>query len=101
MTYKVYYMRSEAFSRFIGGFETPRRATLDQTHVYLRDVEAADLDMVYYTSQGEVWSPNGEARDLILAKGLGHTSMSVGDVIEDPDGALWAVAPVGFTPLLS
>lgn len=31
--------------------------------------------------QGENWSPNGEARDLIRSLGLHHTSMSVGDVL--------------------
>jgi hypothetical protein len=43
--------------------------------------------------QGENWSPNGEARDLILAKGLRHTSMSVGDVIEDEGGIFLGCAP--------
>jgi len=33
--------------------------------------------------QGEIWSPNGEARPLIESLGLSHTSMSVGDVFED------------------
>jgi hypothetical protein len=45
--------------------------------------------------QGEVWSPNGEARGLIEAKGLLHTSMSVGDVVVGPDG-VHVVAMFGF-----
>lgn len=32
--------------------------------------------------QGENWSPNGEARSLIEEKGLIHTSMSMGDIVQ-------------------
>jgi hypothetical protein len=96
--YRVHYMKPEYFRDMACGITKPVRSTLEQTHVYLRDVEAAGLDEVYYRSQGEIWSPNGEARELIRAKGLRHTSMSVGDVIEH-DGRFWAVASVGFNEL--
>jgi hypothetical protein len=43
------------------------------------------LDNVYNWMQGEVWSPNGEARDIIRASGCGHTSMSSGDVVQIGD----------------
>ena len=36
--------------------------------------------------QGENWSPRGEARPLIARLGLGHTSLSLGDVVQAPDG---------------
>lgn len=36
--------------------------------------------------QGEIWSPNGEANELIRSKGLFHTSMSVGDCAVDETG---------------
>lgn len=45
--------------------------------------------------QGENWSPNGEAKELIRPLGLKHTSMSVGDIISDGEN-YWMVAPVGF-----
>jgi hypothetical protein len=63
-------------------------AELEKTHVFLCETEARDLDHVFYNMQGEIWSPNGEARELIQSKGLRHTSMSVGDVIE-LDGSYW------------
>jgi hypothetical protein len=46
--------------------------------------------------QAELWSPNGEARPLIYAKGLQHTSMSIGDVIVDEMGKTFVVASIGF-----
>ena len=47
----------------------------------VRQLKAEGLEDVYYKMQGEVWSPNGEARELIQSLGLSHTSMNVGDVI--------------------
>lgn len=46
---------------------------------------AWDLQNLYVFMQGENWSPNGEARDLIKGLGLKHTSMSVGDIILDTE----------------
>ena len=43
-------------------------------------IEAESLDEVFSKMQGEIWSPNGEAKPLIKALELSHTSMSVGDV---------------------
>jgi hypothetical protein len=95
--YRVHYMKAESWPRFMLGMELPRRATLSDTHTYLRDVEAVSLHDVFHGSQGEIWSPNGEACELIRAKGLVHTSMSVGDVIENTrSGEFWAVAMSDF-----
>lgn len=61
---------------------------------------ARDLDDVYSKMQGERWSPNGEARPLIEALGLTHTSMSAGDVIHDIEaGVFYEVAWRGFREL--
>lgn len=46
---------------------------------------AESLDNAFWLLQGENWSPNGEARDFIREKGTDHTSMSVGDILFDPD----------------
>jgi hypothetical protein len=64
---------------------------------------AEDKDHVFATMQGEVWSPNGEARDLIRGLGLRHTSMSVGDLVMDEQGNVFEVAPFGWNevPVLS
>lgn len=107
--YRVYYMKPDHFRDFILGVEKPTLTgvTCGDTHTFLRTVTVDqkrdciehELEDVYFQSQGEIWSPNGEARELILAKGLRHTSMSVGDVIEDPEGRFWAVASFGFEPV--
>lgn len=58
---------------------------------------ANDLEGAYFEMQGEVWSPNGEARGLIEALGLHHTSMSVGDVLHEIEtGKFYEVAMSGF-----
>lgn len=50
--------------------------------------------------QGEIWSPNGEARALIQQKGLQHTSMSVDDIIVDEEGHVYIVDAIGFRELM-
>lgn len=95
--YQVYYMRPEWFGRGIMG-ERPSIAELDKTHILLKEVDAPSLERVYALMQGEIWSPNGEAMPLILSKGLQHTSMSVGDVVQLQD-QVWVVAAVGFDQL--
>ena len=78
--FKVYYAKQMPFF-----FDQPELAISDlaETHVLVKEIEAADVNEVFYQMQGEVWSPNGEARELIRSLGLDHTSMSVGDVIYD------------------
>lgn len=75
---------------------------LSQTHIKLGSARgsAGSLDLLMTCLQGEVWSPRGEARLLILALGLKHTSMSVGDIIRNPDGKVYMVSPIiGFKHL--
>lgn len=99
MDYTVYYMKPDHFRTFIFGDVRPTVDTLDDTHVFLRVVKAESLEEVFWRMQGEIWSPNGEARELIMSKGLQHTSMSVGDVVKDPEGEYHVVANVGFKKL--
>jgi len=55
------------------------------------------LEVVYYIMQGEVWSPNGEARDIVEECAVWHTSMTVGDLVIDQEtGEVWVVADFGF-----
>lgn len=54
---------------------------LRATHTLLGTVACTDPDKLFAIMQGDTWSPNGEARDLIEQLGLKHTSMSVGDVV--------------------
>lgn len=95
--YRVYYMKPECFSTFIHGEELPTHEKLSETHTELKTVEATSLGGVFAMMQGERWSPNGEARALILARGLAHTSMSVGDVAENMEnGKMWVCARLGW-----
>ena len=95
MQYQVWYMKPEFFRAGICG-TLPQANHLIETHVHLKTIEVNSLDTVYHQMQGEVWSPNGEAKALLDSKGLWHTSMSVGDVIVDDVGNAHVVAPVGF-----
>jgi hypothetical protein len=107
MKYQIWYMKPDWFREGVC-YAKPDPSNLDATHVHLRDVELTDtaaapvdamLETVWRMQQGDVWSPNGEARGLIREKGLGHTSMSVGDVVVDPEGRVQLVASAGFEDL--
>lgn len=78
--------------------EVPKLITLATTHVHLGSIAATDLESIYGMMQGEIWSPEGEANELILNKGLTHTSMHVGDVIKIGNRA-WVVRFMGFTEI--
>lgn len=81
-----------------------RQSELQNTHrcVAVMPVPAhaehkATADNLYHYFQAETWSPSGEARPLIAGLGLQHTSMSIGDVIENFDAkCAWMVADIGF-----
>ena len=99
-TYSIWYSKPDHFADAMFG-ATPDLSNLNRTHVHLIDTNADSvggeaLERVFMNMQGEVWSPNGEARDLIRSKGLMHTSMSVGDLAIDRDGNVWLVAMSGF-----
>lgn len=108
-TYTVYYMRPSFFRDGIMGFDwlkeqgmVPTFATLDKTHAKVRTLDARGPNEVFTAMQGEIWSPNGEARPIIEAAGLQHTSMSVGDCVVERDGlweALYMVDCIGFKRL--
>ena len=96
---EIWYQRKEVFGKLAGFLKDPNTevdpADLNKTHVLLGEVCESDPERLYVTLQGENWSPKGEARDLIMGKGLGHTSMSVGDVIVNHKGT-FIVDSVGF-----
>ena len=72
-------------------------ALLGYTHVFVREVEAPSPEAAWREMQGENWSPNGEARALIKGLGLHHTSMSVGDVLQDTEtGTFWQCMMCGW-----
>ena len=98
-TIHVWYMRPQQWRER----RKPDVANLASTHIELMTYEwmndgPVKLDNIYHAMQGEIWSPNGEARELIKSKGLEHTSMSVGDVIV-VDGEAHVIASFGFDSL--
>jgi hypothetical protein len=102
MKYSIWYMKPKWFRHGILGKKP--WSDLAKTHIHLKDLELPrikgetvehNLERIFYQMQGEMWSPNGEARELILSKGLQHTSMSVGDAIV-ANGQIWVVAMFGF-----
>lgn len=102
--FQVWYMKPEYFHEGIFGNIRPRdEEEMKKTHVHLTDLDLPggpnQLERVFFEMQAEVWSPNGEARGLIKSKGLGHTSMSVGDIIVDEDGRMHSVINLGFKEL--
>jgi len=54
----------------------------EKTHNILGTVGERNLEEIFRMMQGEAWSPMGQARQLVTRKGLDHTSMSVGDVVQ-------------------
>lgn len=96
--YRVYYMKPDFFRDGISGTH-PEPAGLSKTHQMVAVVHARSLEHVFHYMQGEIWSPHGEARPLIEALGLCHTSMSVGDCIVDEDGVVYLCRNMGFTEL--
>jgi hypothetical protein len=96
----AYYKKADSE---IDPYYLPAEITKEQfakDYVYLMAVSAETLEEVYRYMQGEVWSPHGEARDLVLALRVFHTSMMIGDVIFDPKlKQYWIVDRVGFKPI--
>jgi len=58
---------------------------MKRTHECVLSILAVNLGHAFTIMQGENWSPEGEARDLIRYHGLQHTSMSVGDILHDQE----------------
>jgi hypothetical protein len=90
--YSIWYKRPEFFRDGIMGLDwcfvnnkMPDPYALGKTHVKLMGLAAKDLNEVFRNMQGEVWSPHGEGKALLLKKGLVHTSMSVGDIAASDD----------------
>lgn len=106
---EIWYTTSEAFRDFNMGSRwlkkknmMPTKALFStaevETHNLLGSIKETNLDRIYHLMQGEIWSPHGEARNLIRKMGLKHTSMSVGDVI-GLKGVYYMVDNVGFVKL--
>lgn len=91
------YSREYGFGHF-DELGYPQLSELEKTHVKIGSIKETDLEKIFMLMQGENWSPNGEAYDLITSLGASHTSMSVGDIIKIGNQA-WAVDNFGFAEL--
>ena len=103
---QVWYWKSEFSRDLLMGYDwclkagrLPDPSALGRMHVHLTDIASDEREFIFQQMQGESWSPRGHARRLISAKGLDHTSMSVGDVVVLADGEAWMVDLVGFRKL--
>jgi hypothetical protein len=91
--FKVFYCKNPKFRTN----PAISRDLIGNEYIHVRDIEVKDRSDIYFQMQGEVWSPNGEARELIKSKGLQHTSMCVGDVVFDiEENKYYEVDRVGY-----
>ena len=98
----IYYWKNSFARDALMGYDwlkerglLPTPETVRKNYVLLGKVYGRGMDELYRTLQGEIWSPNGEANKLIRSRGLGHTSMSVGDIVWKGNKA-WIVDRIGF-----
>lgn len=103
MRYKIYYARNpfDYWSCVLPTSKLPPIVpnNLDETHAFVREIEAPDLGDVYQQMQADNWSPSGEARHIINRLGLYHTSLSMGDIAENEDGQKWILLLDGWIKL--
>ncbi len=103
----IYYSTVDAFRTMVCGYRynekhksLPEPDCLWRTHDLLGYVNAPTLEAVFKMMQAENWSPNGEARPVIAASQTGHTSMSVGDIVQNNDtGVYWFCDITGWKEL--
>lgn len=94
---KVYYRRGMVgWESDSIGIPLLTKENLKDSHVMVKEVQKISLDEAFFEMQGENWSPNGEANDLLRSLGLTHTSMSIGDAVVDNDGLLWECMGTGW-----
>ena len=58
---------------------------LSSTHQLIAVDDELDLEKLFKLYQGENWSPNGEAKELVISLGLQHTSINIGDIVQQGD----------------
>lgn len=80
--YRIYYARQ------IPDLTTPpaTHATLAQTHVLVRELDADSLGEVYMRMQAESWASHDDLAAFsrhVYDLGSFHTSMNAGDVVEN------------------
>lgn len=94
----IWYSKTSTFRDLSLGVDFARKfkklpksaGGIKKSHVLLGKIKGPggriddnSLETIFKTLQGEVWSPAGEARTFIKKSGTSHTSMSVGDIVQD------------------
>jgi len=97
MKYQIWYMKPSFLRGIVG--KSPDPNDLSATHVHLKDIEADNREDAFDRMQAGIWSPNGDALDLIQSKELQRTSMTIGDVLVDETDAVYLVTGIGFSRL--
>lgn len=99
----VYYRREPTFrlnpdlrNLIVRDFNTGEVYIEVSEYTFISTQFANTVDEVFHRMQGDNWSPKGEARGLIGALGLQHTSMSVGDLIVSEDGMIYECDNAGW-----
>ena len=94
---EIWYQKDYDPERVNNICKNPKRfkPDLKRDYILLGKIKSKNLDEIYWVMQGEVWSPEGQANNLIKKLGLSHTSMMVGDCIV-MDGKTYMVCDVGF-----
>jgi hypothetical protein len=72
---------------------------LSATHVHLKGIEANNHEDALHRMRADIWSPNGEALDLLQSKGLQHVTTTIGDVLVDEGDDVYLVTAIGFSLL--
>ncbi len=75
---------------------------LPKTHAVIAYIDAPvlDLDAIYYAMQSENWSRNGEGNEIAIATDT-HVSMSIGDIVYDPNRQqAWECSTFGWRLIL-
>lgn len=87
-TFEVFYTHPEGGFRWIANVPLTANGEMHIDHW---------LEELFWRMQGENFSPCGEKREMIKAKGVQHTSMSVGDIARDVDtGEIFRVEGIGW-----
>ena len=77
---------------------------LEATHVHVHNLGITclagawgdALGFCYQQMQGEVWSSHLQAKQILRRRGVGHTSLSIGDVVVMPNDKVWECTESGW-----
>jgi hypothetical protein len=101
-TSEVWYVKNKFFRDYITGSENlpdgvklPDPNNLEATHAFIGKLDTLDLNEIYEKMQGEFWSEGKITNDILKSKDVGHTSMSVGDIIKNRNG-IFMIDNTGF-----